>query len=167
MLCLVVLLLTAGWHHITRSPDFRSLLAAQNIWPPRYIAFLSVVVPLTEIVIAALLIVESMHLTDSPVGSVPAAILFISYSIYLLVLLRYRPSAPCACSSTEEEVTVVHVARAAALALVSLFCIRIDGAVLQGLESSQSGIAIAAGFAGASIAWILPSAVANPWSVSR
>jgi hypothetical protein len=167
VLLLVTILLTAAWHHGVHAPAFRKLLTAQDLWPTNYVTLLAFVVPLAEIAIAVLLVVETAGLIAAPIGSILSVTLFSLYSLYLLILLWYRPSVPCACSSIEEAVTPVHIWRSSALTVLSLACVGVDGAAFGGLDALQIGIVLAAGVAGATIAWILPSAVADPWAASR
>lgn len=159
-----LLLVAAGAGHLRGRDAFRHVLQAHRLLPEGPQRLVARLVPLSEVVIGAAVLVSV------PFGAVPAApalmaqsLLYAGFAGYLTMLLRRGSTAPCGCFGGGETAGPVTIGRAVLFSLSAL-----ASAVLPATHGpyATSGewlpVLWITAVAFAAAAWFLPAMMAAP-----
>ncbi|HEX2295837.1 MAG TPA: MauE/DoxX family redox-associated membrane protein [Actinomycetota bacterium] len=157
-------LLAAGLTHLTRPRRLMAALSAQRVVPQALVPACAVVLILFELslggtVVSVLLTGDTSAAYRLAVGA--TAGLYGLFAAYSLIVLRFRPGAPCGCGSDLTPITGWVVARAGLYAVLSLGALRLDGGPLSIPNVSEASLLIMASASLAILLWIFPSAVSR------
>lgn len=164
------ILLTAGGLHLARPGPLRSALSRQDTPLSRVPAQLAMLVGLTELGLAAIGLIALIgaiprHLATPALAS--SAVLFSVYSGYLWFLIRWRPDAPCGCTSGTSPASSWAIGRALMLAALATLAALLSDAIATRLAGGERAIAVVAALAMGVTLWILPDALAAPASMRQ
>ena len=90
---ITVLFLYAAFSKLTVYETFKDQLAQSPMLPQKFIPFIALLVPLSEIVIAWMLVFEK----TKAIGFQLSYFVMLTFTIYLIVLVTFAANVPCAC----------------------------------------------------------------------
>jgi Methylamine utilisation protein MauE len=154
-------LLLAGLDHARHPARTRAAIAAQRLWPSRLTKPVQVGLAVLELLLgiaglALLTYARRAWLLDAT--AVLVALAYASLAAYGLILLRWRPEAPCGCSLRSGPVDGSTVLRAAVLGALALSALSLDRPLITA-TGSQAAITVAAGVTFALLVWHVPDTV--------
>ncbi len=92
-----------------------------------------------------------------------AAVLYTVYAVYSMILLKFRPSAPCGCSRSDHPVSAWVVLRAAALAAAAIVGVATTPVTFDVWPPSvDTAISMLAGCGLTLLLWSIPEALHDP-----
>lgn len=114
----------SGISHFVHLDEFRQQILKQRLWPTRLVPFLTLIMAAVETTVG---IVGSMSYLGLSLG-IPADVAlrlasatYAFFGLYLVVLLKYRPTSPCACSRLSDSVSGWIAVRAGVLMGLSIY----------------------------------------------
>jgi uncharacterized membrane protein YphA (DoxX/SURF4 family) len=121
-LLLILLMVYAAWAKWNDYYNFRAGLEESPIIAP-FAGILVWAVPITELVIALLLMLPPLRLH----GLYAAFVLMVLFTLYIIVMLSFYEDIPCSCGGILEEMPWgVHIAFNSVFVLLSAWGIRLE-----------------------------------------
>jgi hypothetical protein len=167
-----VALLPLLWSGITHAGSlrrFRGIIQRQAVWPRRHAFVAALWTTSAELGLAAfglLVLVVGAHDILAPTLLL-AALMYLGLALYIALVLKHSPGAPCGCSTGEEPANVYVLWRGLGLLSVSLLA-TLDAAYVQQPwpMTAEACLPLIGGLAITVITWALPSAMHDPYRSS-
>ncbi len=164
------LLALAGIGHALHPRRTVSDLMEHRLWPRHGAPMVYAMLIVAELTVGAAGIAIVLRASAWHAGAIHtgAVVLYLIFTFYALILLRWRPQAPCGCSTQRRAVSVWTIARSAILALVASLPLASAGPAVGIVEEPrQLVIGLLAGSAFTVMIWRLPDAMPDPDSELR
>lgn len=164
------ILLFAGAERLLHTGDYVRIVASHGIWSTRDLKPLVLFQGAFETLLGGIGV--WVLLRHAPMDSVSTRLPFITamityglYASYAAYLLRRRGGVPCACDRNDDRTSLWTIVRAAILTVASGVpaSLGIDSSLLAG-GTVRSATVVLASVAFALVVWLLPAALADPWS---
>jgi hypothetical protein len=123
------LLLMVGLEHARRPEQTRDVIATQRLWPTWAIPLIQTGLTATELLVGGMGVASIFVTVPRALERVlllAAAVLYVSFAIYSVLLLQWRPQAPCGCGTQGQPVSSWTIGRAATLAAVASVLLLVD-----------------------------------------
>lgn len=160
------LLLVVGLDHARHPEQTRDVIAAQRVWPRWAIPLVQTGLTSIELLVGGLGIASiavRVPATLERALLLAAAILYVSFATYGVLLLRWRPQAPCGCGTQGQAMSVWTIGRAAMLAAVSGVLLLVDSPlVVSTTDLARLSIILLAGAALTVLLLRLPDTMVQP-----
>lgn len=160
------LLLLAGAAHLSRPRKTAAELAGQRVWPRPAVPAVVIMLITTELVVGGTGL--AAVLAERPAwplaaARAAAAALYLAFTGYGAVLLRWRPQAPCGCSGRPQPVSGWTVVRSAVLlGCAAAAYIPADALSAYADAPVHLLLAVLASLAFGVLVWELPAAMDQP-----
>jgi methylamine utilization protein MauE len=115
------LLLVVGLEHARHPKQTRDVIAAQRLWPTWATPLVHTGLTSSEVLVGGIGVVSiavTVPVAVQRLLLLAAAILYASFALYGVLLLRWRPTAPCGCGIRAQPVSAWTIGRAATLTAV-------------------------------------------------
>lgn len=163
------ILTAAGVGHLLHLRDFHGAIDAHHVWPAR------LTMPLASLVAALELGLGTAGIASTSLSDGVAlhrlllaavAGIYACYAVYGLVLMRWRPGVPCACSHDADPIDAAVVVRAVVLAGLAGVAL-IQAPVAQDLSGREWTVIVLGSLAYGTALWALPAALRDPFTTIR
>ena len=160
------LLLVVGLEHARHPEQTRDVIAAQQLWPTWATPLIQTGLTATELVVGGMGVASIVFTVPTALERVlllAAAALYVSFAIYGVLLLQWRPQAPCGCGTQGQPVSAWTIGRAATLATVSSVLLLVDMPFVVSTEDlARLSIILLSGAALTVLFLRLPDTMAQP-----
>jgi hypothetical protein len=159
-------LLVVGLEHARHPRQTRDEIAAQRLWPRWATPLVQTWLTGSELLVGGMgIIAIAVRVPATLEGAVlsAAAVLYVFFGIYGVLLLRWRPRVPCGCGTQGQSVSAWTIGRAGTLATVSGVLLLVDPPlVVSTADLARLSISLLSGAALTVLLLRLPDAMIQP-----